>query len=269
MILQANFEALYDQAFEELRALRSTCAEVDREATPILAFGQWEEARVVTAGLNPSEDEFRDKEQVGADGWKVPLKGEHQRFLHWPKAGILTRDLRNEAFRRAEGYFKLGNAYEDWFGAYTEFLSAIGATFASGNACHTDYVSPFATVEGISKCSPATIKRLKLSGFQYWVSVLELCPRVEMIFGHGHGWRIVEKHFRVSLVAVPTPFDHKGGSARHLSRATIRLAQSDRRILLYWWHPNRDGLPLCWLSRIEKQELGGIVKRDFRKRISL
>lgn len=266
--LGADFESLYAQAWEELRELRKSCPEVDREATPILAFGQWSTARVVTAGLNPSEDEFRDKSQVGPDGLKTPLKGTRQRFLHWPKAGLLTRELREEAFRRAEGYFKLGNAYEVWFSAYNEFLSAMGATFVSGNTCHTDYVSPFATVKGVSNCGPTTIARLELTGFHYWVRVLELCPCIEVIFGHGRGWRMVEKYFRVKLVDLSTPFDHKGGSVRHLSWASVRLPESKRRVLLYWWHPNRYGLPLCWLSRIEKRELGEMLKRDVQKKSS-
>lgn len=245
--------------------LRAACSEIDRECTPVLAFGQWRSARIVTAGLNPSEDEFRDKTQL-VNGKKIPLEGKRQRFLHWPKDGLLTETLKEEAFRKADGYFNLGNAYDRWFGAYTEFLSAMEMTFTAGKPCHTDYVSPFATVQGLSKCNRTTIANLEFLGFPYWIRMLELCPCLEIIFGHGRGWRTVENFFRVALVDLPTPFDHKGGMTRHLSTTFVRLPNSKRRVLVYWWHPNRDGSPLCFLDRHEKRELGEILKQDIRKR---
>lgn len=261
-----DFAQLYGDAWEDLRKLRTTCTEVDNECTPVLAFGQWRTARLFTAGLNPSEDEFRDKHQLDPNGEKSPLKGKHQRFLHWPKEGLLTSELQQEAFRRAEGYFTIGNAYNDWFGAYSEFLSAMGSTFVEGQACHTDYIPPFATAKGISKCSHSTIAALNVRGFFYWVRMLELCPSVQIIFGHGRGWRRINDFFGVALTDVPTPFDEKGGPTRHLSTASIQLPHTNRNVAVYWWHPNRDGMPLCFLSREEKRELAEIIKRDIARK---
>lgn len=75
---------LYVEAWERLRIDRAVCAEIDGEATPVVVFGQWQTARVVTAGLNPSEAEFRDKTGV-------PLQAERQRFLHWPPMASSTK----------------------------------------------------------------------------------------------------------------------------------------------------------------------------------
>ena len=224
----------------------------------MLAFGRWETARIATAGLNPSEDEFRDKHQIAEGGLKLPLRGQSRRFIHWPSDGVLTPALEEEACLKAEGYFELGNTYWDWFRNYSSFLLGLEMTFTSGLACHTDYVSPFATVRGLSKCGK-TREKLRVSGFRYWLRLIEMCPQLELIFGHGRGWRDIEDNFRVALTDLLTPFDHKGGASRHLSWATVQLPESGREIPVYWWHPNRDGAPLCWLKDVEKRALAEII----------
>lgn len=260
-----TMRTLYETAWGELRTLRASYSDIEREGTPILAFGRFETARVITAGLNPSEDEFRDSKRLLADGSKEVLRGSRQRFLHWG-SGELTEARVTEAFRRSEGYFELGNKYGTWFDRYSEFLEALGCPFVSGKACHTDYISPFATRTGISKCSRETAVRLKGTGLRYWMSVLESCPRLELVFGHGQGWRRVQEEFQCELKDLKTPFDGKGNSSRCLSFSRVTLPNSLRPILLYWWHPNRDGSPLCFLNAREKGLLGDLIKNDAAKR---
>jgi hypothetical protein len=74
---------LYREAWQQLSADRQALAEIEREATPVLVFGQWQTSRLATAGLNPSEIEFRDR-------FGQPLAGSKQRFLHAVQQGLWT-----------------------------------------------------------------------------------------------------------------------------------------------------------------------------------
>src|SRR6478672_1446603 len=77
-----GFEALYAQAWADLARLRGTPAAAAwllPEATPVLAYGAWQTARIATAALNPSEDEFQTRETP-----RRALPPERQRLLHWP-----------------------------------------------------------------------------------------------------------------------------------------------------------------------------------------
>jgi hypothetical protein len=258
---------LYRAAWAQLAHDRATLAELEPEATPVLAFGQWRGSRVVTAGLNPSEIEFR-----ASDG--SPLTGDRQRFLHWPADDALTEERLEAAFARSEGYFTLGNCYARWFNRYNAFLDGVGVSFASGTACHTDYLSPFATRTGIARCSRRTQRRLAAFGYLFWLRVLSALPRAEVIFGHGSGWRAMPallgfEHWE----PLATPFDRKGGGASvsrpFLLFQEVLLPPGERRALVYWWRPNRDGGPLGWLNTAERSELGQIVRAHAQARGAL
>jgi hypothetical protein len=249
---------LYRQAWERLARDRQAFPEIEPEGTPVLAFGRWSESRVATAGLNPSEGEFRDRRLA-------PLSGAAQRFLHWPDDGHLTEERLEIAFARSEGYFTLGNCYARWFSRYDAFQAGLGVAFQAGSACHTDYVSPFATTTGIARCSRATQQRLAVYGRPLWVQILCQMPHLELIFGHGAGWRDMPRLLGFHQWAtLPTPFDRKGGRSTvakpYLLFAPIGLEASRRAALLYWWKPNRDGSPLTWLNNAERNDLGRLVR---------
>lgn len=259
-----SMNEVYKSAWERLAIDRERCADIDPECTPVLAFGDWQTARIVTAGLNPSEDEFWTKpiRKVG----RQPLRNGQQRFLHWGN-GVLDDTRLQEAFRRMRGYFRLGNAYSLWFDRYKNFLEALGAPFESGMACHTDYVSPFATRVGLSKCAANTSRLLQDFGESIWIDVLDRCPNIECVFGHGRGWRrvprILARHS--DWKHVPTEFDRKGGKSagQHLWRSNAVLP-SGRSIQVWWWRPNRDGMPFCFLSGKECGRLGSTVMKLLR-----
>ena len=97
---EAQWEAVFREAWARLAVDRAKLSDMEPEGTPVLAFGRWQTARVVTAGLNPSEIEFRTPN--GA-----PLTAAGQRFLHWPADGMLTEERLARARQRAEGYFSL------------------------------------------------------------------------------------------------------------------------------------------------------------------
>jgi hypothetical protein len=228
-----------------------------RCATPILAFGRWETARIATAGLNPSEREFMD--EFGQE-----LQPPQRRFLHRtathgaePSASALA-----EARRMAEGYFELGNAYWLWFERFRPLLDELRWTFESGDACHTDYITPFATKKGIGSVAAPVRRALQSEGLLLWRAVLDLMPALRIVFGIGAGWRLMPEAFSFdNWDPIPTSFDTKGrrapGPKPYLLHKLVAL--QGRSVHLFWWRPNR-GEPLTWLGAAEKRHLAILVK---------
>jgi len=96
------------------------------------------------------------------------------------------------------------------------------------------------------------------------MGVLEQLRQVELIFGQGRGWHRIEELFGTTWRNLETPFDKKGSNSghvhEHLLFADTSLPESRRRILVYWWKPNRDGSPLCFLSQAEGRLLGRQIR---------
>ncbi len=258
----ARFEALYAQAWADLARLRDTPPAAPwllPEATPVLAYGAWQTARIATAALNPSEDEFQTREAP-----RRALPPERQRLLHWPADGCLTPARLAEARRLAEGYFTRGQAYWTWFGRYRGLLDALGMPFESGLACQTNYGSPYTTVVGWGAVrSTACRTLLARHGGPVWRALLELMPHLQIVLGQGAGWRTVPPLFGFTPDAwtpLPTEFDRKGGAAAgarpHLLHRRVVVA--GRPVDLFWWRPNRGG-PLTWLSDTDARRLGAII----------
>jgi hypothetical protein len=123
-------------------------------------------------------------------------------------------------------------------------------------------VSPFATITGISKCSSETRGLLPKFGERAWLHVLANCPALEVVFGHGRGWKripaLLSEHD--GWKPIPTPFDRKGGEkAGQLWRSRGRVP-GGRLIAVFWWKPNRDGAPLCYLGESERAAVGELVR---------
>ncbi len=256
--------SLYDKIWDRLKSDRVQLKEdIDQEATPILVFGQFNSARIVTVGMNPSEREFRDKPSGTIYG--SPLTGDQQRFLHWPRDGELTSDLRELAFERMTKYFTRGRAYTHWFDKYSPLLRSLSADYGSGTACHTDVISPFATARGVGSCERSKVSCLKKFGGPLWLGVMEKIPHAELIFGCGS-----VQHSIKGLLGIPawqkhsTPLDKKGGKTNikrpFLVSAEAKLPVSGRSIIVFCWKPNVNGSPLCWLSEKESEELGHVVR---------
>jgi hypothetical protein len=263
--------SLYDKAWHQLRSDRSRFKDdIDQEATPILVFGQFNRAKIVTVGMNPSEREFRNQPKTGAIHGP-PLSHGEQRFLHWPQDGKLTADLRELAFQRMGSYFTLGRSYKRWFDRYAPLLRGLSADYESGAACHTDVVSPFATARGIGNCKPETIESLKKFGGKLWVRTIEKIPRAELIFGCGSVRCSIQ---RLGIIQTwqehETPFDKKGGKTKiprpFLISAQAKLPVSGRPVIVFCWKPNMDGAPLCWLNEVESETLGNIVGKIARSK---
>ncbi len=256
-------QSLYNKSWDQLKSDRSQFKEdIDQEATPILVFGQFKSARIVTVGLNPSEREFRESSK--------PLKGDKQRFLHWPRDGQLTSDLRKMAFERMTNYFTRGQAYSRWFDRYSPLLCSLSACYKSGTACHTDVISPFATARGINRCKGSNVRYLKKFGRPMWLEVMKKIPHAELVFGCGSVRHSFEELLHIPTWRKPSAELGKKVSEKKIKPpflvyAKAKLPGTERSIIIFCWKPNRYGSPLCWLSDKDSENLGNIVRDTARR----
>jgi len=106
-------------------------------STPVLAFGDSSNAFVATLGLNPSRQEFLDRN--GRE-----LNGTARRFETLASLGVPSLDSAPEALLQrvvyaCNGYFQ-ANPYRRWFDQLERVLKAVGASYYDGSACHLDLV---------------------------------------------------------------------------------------------------------------------------------
>ena len=106
-------------------------------STPVLSFSNPSTATVATLGLNPSRQEFLDK-----DGRE--LTGAARRFETLASLGVSSlTSASSEAMQRVVSacnrYFQV-NPYRRWFDQFEPILTSVGASYYAGSACHLDLV---------------------------------------------------------------------------------------------------------------------------------
>lgn len=126
--------ALTDHVVARLRRPSST-AHVVPGSTPVLSFGNASEAVVATLGLNPSRQEFLDRN--GCE-----LSGPARRFETLASLGVPSLDLASEATLHrvvdaCNGYFQ-ANPYCRWFDQLEPVLQSVGASYYKDTACHKE-----------------------------------------------------------------------------------------------------------------------------------
>jgi hypothetical protein len=106
---------------------------------PVLFFGDLLQAEVATVGLNPSDQEYLDK-----DG--VMLEGAAKRFatlssLGAPDRAELTDAQCAEAVEWMRDYYEPGKpVYRSWFNGLSRVIEGFGASFHERSATHLDLV---------------------------------------------------------------------------------------------------------------------------------
>ena len=125
--------------------------------------------RVVTIGLNPSDKEFREDDNMP---FSTKL-----RFPLYQMGKPETLEL------ALDDYFK-ANPYNKWFKNFECVLNGMGASYYDRKeypyrALHTDICSPWATVPTWSKLSSKEQDALYAEGHKQWLSLIaELKPDV-------------------------------------------------------------------------------------------
>lgn len=107
-------------------------------ASPVPFFGDVEQARIATVGINPSNREF-----VDADG--LELCGPGRRLTTLASLGLtrwshVTGKHLSEIRRSCLRYFK-ANPYRRWFDVLDRTLRSGGFSYYDGSACHLDLVA--------------------------------------------------------------------------------------------------------------------------------
>lgn len=163
--------------------------------SPILSFGNLENSRVATLGLNPSNREFVDK--MGKE-----LNGSERRFHslsslkinNWNDVGTkhlkLILDFSNNYFIR--------NPYDTWFKKLDYLISGTNASyyFPTLGACHLDLI-PFAT---FSKWADLTSqeRNLLLRFSKDTLGQLLKDSNIELLILNGQ--TVVENFEKISLI---------------------------------------------------------------------
>lgn len=107
------------------------------DSTPVVAFGDVRSATVATLGLNPSRNEFQDRQGN-------LLSGARQRLETLSSLGIsslvdASDDKVAQVFQSCNSYFA-NQPYWTWFGQLEPMLNAINTSYKTGTACHLDLV---------------------------------------------------------------------------------------------------------------------------------
>lgn len=123
---------------ERIRRAPPPNGHVTPHSTPVVAFGDFLNARVATLGLNPSQREFQGPDGNLLDG------PSHQRLATLKSlavqnlAGAPSSSI--AAVQQAcLAYFQV-NPYWGWFKRLEPFCEAFGASYRDGSACHLDLV---------------------------------------------------------------------------------------------------------------------------------
>jgi hypothetical protein len=103
----------------------------------VLSFGNASDAVVATLGLNPSRQEFLDRN--GRE-----LTGTSRRFETVASLGVTdlataSDDVLHRVANACSVYFSV-NPYRGWFDQLEPVLRSVGASYYEGSACHLDLV---------------------------------------------------------------------------------------------------------------------------------
>lgn len=130
------YPTLADYIVTRLR--RPTPAEyVVPSSTPVLSFGNASDAAVATLGLNPSRQEFLDRN--GNELKETTRRFETLTSLGVPSLTSATEALLHRVVDACHRYFEV-NPYRRWFDQLLPVLQSVGASYYDGTACHLDLV---------------------------------------------------------------------------------------------------------------------------------
>jgi len=170
----AGFVEIAPTALEELRRRlrRPPLPYSVRGSLPILFFGDAPAARLLTVGLNPSDQEYLDPH--GSE-----LNGEHRRFHTLASLEALARDDLSEiqcdrAIDMMRGYFTPGQPIFRWFRPLARVVEAMGASFVGRTAAHLDLVqeSTRPVWSGLTKEDQAMLLAADLPFLRWQLSAL-------------------------------------------------------------------------------------------------
>ncbi len=146
-------------------------SEVVPGSTPVISFGNPDDACVATVSINPSYREFHDRSHS--------MLSETERRLETCSSLGLQRydDIAEEHARRIAlscySYFQAnGNPYMRWFGKLEQSMKGLGVSYFSSSACHLDLVQ-WATYPIWSELSPSSRRRFIEADIDFFMKQIE------------------------------------------------------------------------------------------------
>jgi len=246
---------LFIQRSAELAELQEAGMPVCGDSTPVLFFGELEQARLLTVGINPSWQEFC------SPGGAV-LASARRRFAHSSDLGPGS-DAPRRALDAMREYFGR-NPYQKWFARVAHLAEAFGCSLPGGTAAHTDIASCFATDPPWSGLSADQRTRLCRSGFETFAGVVANAPLVERLVLIGGGAReSMIENTGIAFRDLPTPLDDEAKFGRW--RRTVLCAAewqtpSGRPLPVLAVNPYLNGTPFAPLSLGEIARLPAMVR---------
>jgi hypothetical protein len=149
---------------------------------PVTSFGDPNQARIATIGINPSSGEFCSK-------GNTPLKPGKKRFVDREDIGLGVGETpsREQALRVLEGnhnYFRTENVYK-WFNPMQQWvLDPLQASYGEGSAVHLDLVQ-WATNPIWNKISDPAVREALVSEDSNFLSGLIHGGEFELIILNG------------------------------------------------------------------------------------
>ena len=175
-----NLRSILQKSLEDYNNLKEESFVVN-PSIPILYFGNLDaylksDFKVITAGLNPSDMEFKEN------------KNDHPSFLRFPEFNHSI-----ESLHLALGNYFKEKPYKKWFGekrisksGFLPVLNGLNTCYYNSSkkntALHTDFCSPVATSPTWSRLNKNQQYLLSLKGFEIWKElVLEIKPDLILI----------------------------------------------------------------------------------------
>lgn len=198
-------------------------------STPVLSFGDAQRATVATLGLNPSRVEFLD--QHGNE-----LSGNARRLATHNSLG--TSDLVAapieivaKVLEDCNGYFQR-NPYRRWFDQFHPVLTACGASYYDGSACHLDLVQ-WATDPTWGKLKPTDVRAELLAGDAQFLAEQLQNENLKLLLVNGSA---VIRQLKKIIVEDLVEVDPLVGYAHHDTRMFVGSAFG--RVRVVGWSTN-------------------------------
>ena len=207
------------------RSTPSNC-DVVNGSTPVVAFGNFQTARIATLGINPSNLEF-------LDGKGNLLSEEKQRLATLPSIGATTTDKLNhtqviDIIDSCNSYFQR-NPYMSWFKDLEKVLNrGFNASYLSGSACHLD-LSQWATSSKWSSLSPIARQTLLDDGVSHLNWQLNSSNITHVVVNGISVWNEIKRSGIAEFNDV-----QKITFGKNNTSATLRIGKSADTVFMGW-----------------------------------
>jgi hypothetical protein len=205
-------------------------------STPIVVFGNIEKSKVATLGINPSKNEFLNKENV-------LLSDDKKRFETLKSIG--AQDLSNlsdiqvkHIYDACISYFKV-NPYRKWFDQLeNHILVKFNVSYYLESACHLDVVQ-WAT-DPIWRNLDKKIRETLIRN-DMWFLETQLCEYgLEVLLINGNSAiEIFKKYFKPIQISQSTLYIKHNNDKEETCRVyQFELNLRDKKIKVYAWSKN-------------------------------